>query len=45
MKTIEDRDLDAVAGADTQQDLLEFILRVQRDAERLLFQPTDPGGY
>jgi hypothetical protein len=45
MKPIEDRELDEVAGANTQQDLLDFVERVLRDLQRAWSQPAEPSGY
>ena len=45
MKPIEDRELDEVAGANTQQDLLDFVERVLRDLQRAWNQPAEPAGY
>ena len=45
MKPIEDRELDEVAGANTQQDLLDFVERVLRDLPRAWNQPAESAGY
>jgi len=45
MKPIEDRELDEVAGANTQQDLLDFVERVLRDLQRAWNQPAESAGY
>jgi hypothetical protein len=45
MKQIEDRELDEVAGATTQQDLFDFVDRVLRDLQRLWDQPAEPAGF
>lgn len=45
MKLIEDRELDAVAGANTQQDLFDFVERVLRDLQRMWDQPAEPAGF
>ncbi len=41
MTPIEDRDLDEVAGANTQQDLSDFVERVLRDLQRMWDQPAE----
>jgi hypothetical protein len=45
MKPIEDRELDQVAGANTQQDLFDFVERVLRDLQRIWDQPAEPAGF
>ena len=45
MRTIEDRELDEVPGANTQRELYDFVERVMRDLQRLWEQPTDPIGF
>jgi hypothetical protein len=45
MTPIEDRDLDEVAGANTQKDLLDFVERVLRDLQRMWDQPAEPAGF
>jgi hypothetical protein len=45
MRTIEDRELDEVAGANTQRELLDFVERVMRDLQRSWEQPTGPAGF
>lgn len=44
MKPIDDRELDEVAGANTQQDVIDFVERVLRDLQRMWNQPADPTG-
>lgn len=45
MKLIEDGELDTVAGANTQQDLFDFVERVLRDLQRMWDQPAEPAGF
>ena len=45
MKPIEDRELDEVAGANTQQELSDFVERVLRDLQRMWDQPAEPVGF
>lgn len=45
MRTIEDRELDEVAGANTQRELSDFVERVMRDLQRQWEQPADPAGF
>lgn len=45
MKPIEDRALDEVAGAGTQQELADFVERVLRDLQRAWDQPAAPPGF
>ncbi len=45
MKPIEDRELDEVAGANTQQELFDFVERVLRDLQRMWDQPAEPAGF
>jgi hypothetical protein len=45
MTPIEGRELDQFAGANTQQDLLDFVERVLRDLQRVWDQPGEPAGY
>jgi len=45
MKLIQDRELDEVAGANTQQDLSDFVERVLRDLQRMWDQPAEPAGF
>jgi hypothetical protein len=40
MKQLEDDQLDAVAGASTQQEIFDFVERVLRDIGRLYDQPN-----
>lgn len=45
MRLIEDRELDDVTGASTQQDLFDFVERVLRDLQRMWDQPAEPAGF
>ena len=45
MKPIEDRELDEVAGANTQREVLDFVERVLRDLQRIWDQPAEPAGF
>lgn len=45
MKLIDDHELDEVAGANTQQDLFDFVERVLRDLQRMWDQPAGPAGF
>jgi len=45
MTLIEDRELDEVAGANTQQELFDFVERVLRDLQRMWDQPAEPAGF
>jgi hypothetical protein len=45
MRTIEDRELDEIAGANTQRELYDFVERVMRDLQRMWEQPADPIGF
>lgn len=45
MKPIEDRELDEVAGANTQRELFDFVERVLRDLQRIWDQPAEPAGF
>jgi hypothetical protein len=45
MKPIEYHELDEVAGANTPQDLLDFVDRVLRDLQRVWDQPAAPPGF
>jgi len=45
MKLIDDRELDQVAGANTQQEVLDFVERVLRDLHRMWDQPAEPAGF
>jgi hypothetical protein len=45
MKPIEDHELDAVAGANTQQELFDFVERVLGDLQRMWDQPAEPRGF
>lgn len=45
MKLIEDRELAEVAGANTQQELFDFVERVLRDLQRMWDQPAEPPGF
>ena len=44
MKPIDDRELDEVAGANTQREVIDFVERVLRDLQRIWEQPVDPNG-
>jgi hypothetical protein len=45
MKLIDDRELDEVAGANTQQEVFDFVERVLRDLRRMWDKPADPAGF
>jgi hypothetical protein len=45
MRLIEDRELDEVAGANTQRDLFDFVERVRRDLQQAWDQPAEPVGF
>jgi len=45
MKLIEDRDLDEVAGANTQQEVFDFVERVMRESQRMWNQTSEPTGF
>jgi len=44
MTPIDDRELDEVAGANTQREVLDIVERVLRDLQRIWEQPVDPNG-
>jgi hypothetical protein len=44
MTPIDDRELDEVAGANTQREVIDFVERVLRDLQRIWEQPVDPNG-
>ena len=45
MKPIDERELDEVAGANTQQEVFDFVERVLRDLQRMWDQPAEPAGF
>jgi hypothetical protein len=44
MKRIDERELDEVAGANTQQEVFDFVERVLRELQRMWDQPAEPAG-
>ena len=44
MTPIDDRELDEVAGANAQREVLDIVERVLRDLQRIWEQPVDPNG-
>lgn len=45
MTLIEERELDEVAGANTQQEVIDFVERVLRESQRMMVQDTDPSTF
>jgi hypothetical protein len=45
MTLIEEGELKEISGANTQQDVVDFVERVLRESQRTMLQDTDPSNF